>query len=140
MILYFAGFVAPTPEPEQSCLKPLGMESGQIPNSAITASSELPPNPYWAPSNSRLHFKGGHAPLRYGAWIPRKQDNNQWLQVDFGTKTKVTAISTQGYYTARHWVKSYSLRYSNDGSYFQQYQPQSYTKVAFSSLLSIDRC
>lgn len=102
------------------------MENGIIPNSAITASSELPPNPLWTASHARLNYKG-----IYGAWIPYKSDHNQWLQVDFGKQTEVTGIATQGYYHALHYVKSYTLRYSLDGSSFRQYQPESYTKVRF---------
>lgn len=52
-----------------------------------------------------------------------------WLQVDFGAETQVTGISTQGFYDSDFWVKSYSLRYSNNGSYFEQYQPESRNKV-----------
>ena len=124
MILHFAGF--PVPE-VSSCRKPLGMESGQIPNSAVTASSQL--GGAYGPENARLHYKGGVG--RLGAWIPLTQDHSQWLQVDFGAETQVTGISTQGYYNADHWVKSYSLKYSTDGSNFHHYQPDSHTKVEF---------
>ena len=128
---HFIGF--PIPEIPQSCRNPLGMESGQIPNSAITASSQL--TPAYGPENARLHFKG--APGRVGAWIPLSNDHGQWLQVDFGRETQVTGIATQGYYHAAHWVTSYSLQYSNDGSYFNQYQPKTHTKVHFSLLVTI---
>ena len=107
------------------------MESGKIPNSALTASTQL--GAAFGPENARLHFKG--AAGRLGAWIPLHQDHNQWLMVDFGKETQVGGISTQGYYNAEHWVKSFSLRYSSDGSSFQQYQPESHTKVNLWSLL-----
>ena len=79
------------------------------------------------PENARLHFKGAQG--RVGAWIPQKQEHNQWLQVDFGNETRITGISTQGQYNSNYWVKSYTLRYSNDGSYFEHYQPELHTKV-----------
>ena len=101
------------------------MESGSIPNSALTASSKL--SAAYGPENARLHYKGG--PGRVGAWIPLHQNNDQWLQVDLGTEKQVTGISIQGYYNADHWVKSFSLRYSTDGSYFHHYQPESHTQV-----------
>ena len=87
---HFIGF--PIPEISQSCRNPLGMESGQIPNSAITASSQL--TPAYGPENARLHFKG--TPGRLGAWILLRNDHGQWLQVDFGRETQVTGIATQG--------------------------------------------
>ncbi|XP_078346809.1 EGF-like repeat and discoidin I-like domain-containing protein 3 [Oculina patagonica] len=107
------------------CKNPLGMESGLIPNSAITASSEL--TPAYTAANARLNFKG--KPGRVGGWIPRRQDRSQWLQVNFGKETEIMGIATQGYYNTLHYVESYTLQYSHDGSSFQQYQPESHTKV-----------
>ena len=131
LLLYFAsGF--PIPE-VSTCRKPLGMENGYIPNSALTASSQL--GAVWGPENARLHYKGG--PGRLGAWIPAHQNHGQWLQVDLGTGKQVTGISIQGYYNADHWVKSFSLRYSNDGSYFHQYQPDSHTRVELLPLMQL---
>ena len=98
------------------------------PNSAIEASSKL--NIHYGPENARLNYKGTSVGgVRYGGWIPSVSDNRQWLQVDFGTQTQVTGISIQGFYTADYWVKSFSLRYSNDKSNFYHYQPDSYTQV-----------
>ena len=101
-----------------------GMESGQISNDSITVSSQSPFIPYDGYENARLHFK-------QGAWRPQRNDHNQWFQVDFGQKTQVTGISTQGHplYAWPFWVKSYSLRYSNDGSYFTLYQSEQLTMV-----------
>ena len=106
------------------------MENLDIPNSAMTASSQL--STAFIPANARLNYKG--ATGRLGAWIPAVQDHNQWLQVDFGSETQISGISTQGYYNADHWVKSFTLSYSSSGSNFQQYQPEGYTKVQFLSL------
>ncbi|KAL9955702.1 hypothetical protein ACROYT_G037062 [Oculina patagonica] len=107
------------------CKNPLGMESGLIPNSAITASSEL--TPAYTAANARLNFKG--EPGRVGGWIPRRQDRSQWLQVNFGKETEIMGIATQGYYNTLNYVESYTLQYSHDGSSFQQYQPESHTKI-----------
>ena len=103
----------------------LGMQNGKLPNSAISASSEL--NSAFGPENARLHFQPESG--RYGGWIPKAQDHNQWLQVDFGVETQVTRVETQGRQDADQWVKEYTLRYSNDGSYFHHYQPSGFTKV-----------
>ena len=103
----------------------LGMQNGQLPNSAITASSQL--NSYYGPENARLHFHPQSG--RNGAWIPKAQDHNQWLQVDFGNDTTVTRVETQGRQDTKQWVKEYTLRYSTNGHYFKHYQPDGYTKV-----------
>ena len=128
-LLFYLPSGFPIPE-VSTCRKPLGMESSYIPNSALTASSKL--GAAYGPENARLHYKGG--PGRLGAWIPLAQNNDQWLQIDLGTEKQVTGISIQGYYNADHWVTSFSLRYSNDGSYFHHYQQASHTKVQFVSL------
>ncbi len=101
------------------------MESGLIPNSAITASSKW--NEKYGPKNARLNFKGASG--RYGGWFSAENDHSQWLQVNFGRETQITGIATQGYYNSLRYVKSYTLQYSHDGSSFQQYQPESHTKV-----------
>lgn len=102
------------------------MQNGKIPNSALSASSQL--NSAFGPENARLHFYAVSG--RNGAWIPKTQDHNQWLQVDFGGETLITRIATQGRQDANQWVKEYTLRYSLDGSYFKQYQPDGYTMVS----------
>ncbi|XP_078346319.1 LOW QUALITY PROTEIN: SCO-spondin-like [Oculina patagonica] len=115
----------PIPNVVSSCKDPLGMESGLIPNSAITASSTK--GAAYGPENARLNFEGASG--RYGGWFSAKNDHRQWLQVNFGKKTHLTGIATQGYWNTLRFVKSYTLQYSNDGFSFQQYQPESYTKT-----------
>ncbi|XP_078346432.1 neuropilin-2-like [Oculina patagonica] len=117
----------PIPNVVSSCKDPLGMESGLIPNSAITASSKY--SAAYGPENARLNFEG--AAGRYGGWVSGKNDHSQWLQVNFGRETQVTGIATQGYHNKMYFVKSYTLQYSHDGSSFQQYQPESHTKIFF---------
>ena len=119
----FIGFLIPQ---IPSCQIQLGMQNGKLPNSAITASSQL--NSYYGPENARLHFHPQSG--RNGAWIPNKQDHAQWLQVDFGVETVITRVETQGRQDAAQWIKEYTLRYSTDGNYFQQYQVNGYTKVS----------
>ena len=97
------------------------MENGRIPNSAITASTIW--SEYYAAYYGRLNSERG--------WFAGTQDVHQWLQVDFGEVTQVTAISTQGYNSAlNRYVKSYTLSYSNTGlEPFTPYKQQHYTKV-----------
>ena len=110
------GFSAPQ---ITDCKRPLGLAKGQIFNGSITASSQENENA--GPENARLNFTG--------AWSPLNTYKKQWLQVDFGAETRVTGISTQGHYHFDTWVESYTLRYSDDSSNFEQYQPELYTKV-----------
>lgn len=106
------------------------MQNGKIPNSALSASSKW--NANYGPENARLHSHpvGG----RQGAWVSSVQNHNQWFQVDFGVETQVTRIATQGRQNANQYVTKYTLRYSLDKSYWNQYQPFGYTVVSKKSL------
>ena len=74
---------------------PLGMESGVIIDSQISASSV-----YYnthGPQNGRLHFKGAKAPLAFVSvgWAADLLNTNQWLQVDLRNTARVIGIATQ---------------------------------------------
>ena len=91
------------------------MDSGAISDAQITASSQ------WASSHAavqaRLHFeKAGN---KQGGWSSRRNDVNQWLQVDLGSYTTVTRVATQGRNGYGQWVTQYRLQYSDDGVTFQ---------------------
>ena len=94
------------------------MEGGAIADAEITASSQY--NDNHAASQGRLNFKETGA--KSGSWAARKNDGNQWLQVDLGSQqTIVTRVATQGRnyggqwsYSHRQWVTKYKLQYSND--------------------------
>ena len=94
------------------------MESKDIKDAQITASSQYDAN--HGPSNGRLNFKAGGG--KTGAWSARTNDVNQYLQVDFGHRTKVTEIETQGREDCcNQWVKSYTVSYSNDNNNYHTY-------------------
>ena len=98
------------------------MESGQIRDHQISASSQL--------DNSRAAFNGRlNVDKEFDAWGSVFTDQNPWLQVDFMVNTTVSAISTQGRKSANHWVKSYSLSYSNNGIDFQFHKENGQIKV-----------
>ena len=101
------------------------MESGHIPDSAITASSEIAVNGKAA--NARLHLPTGGQGL--GAWTALKLDKFQWLQVNFGNWTTVSRVAIQGRYVAAEWVKSFNLSSSYDGVFFDDYQEEGSKKV-----------
>ena len=99
---------------------PLGMESGAIFDSQITASSIYTDN--FAASNARFHFRGSKNPLRYAGWVPKVKNTNQWLQVDLQQTTRVIGIATQGRHDLDRWVTKYKLQYGDDGQTFRVYK------------------
>ena len=99
---------------------PLGMESGAIFDSQITASSMS--NDRHAAPNARLHFKGSKNPLKRAGWVPRVKNTNQWLQVDLQQTTRVIGIATQGRHDYDQWVTKYKLQYGDDGQTFRVYK------------------
>jgi hypothetical protein len=98
------------------------MESGKIPDSRITASSEW--NTVHGATNARLNF-GKNS----GSWSSRRNDLNQWLQVDFKYKATITDILIQGRGRSNQWVRSYTVSYSDDGVTFKSYKKSGKDKV-----------
>ena len=90
----------------------LGVEGGRISDSQITSSSSW--NSYLSTRQARLNGKA--------SWSARRNDKNQWIQVDLGRQEIVTAIATQGRRNADQWVKSYSVSYSSNGKNFEYYK------------------
>ena len=110
-----------------ACLNPkaLGMESGKIPDSRITASSEW--DSFHGASNARLNF------CKYsGSWSSRYNNQNQWLQVDFQYRATITDILTQGRGNHHQWVRSYTVSFSNKGRKFKLYRRSWKIKVRYS--------
>ncbi len=110
------------------CQDAIGMESGEILDAQITASSEFSENN--AAIQGRLNFQ--QTGSKHGAWSAKTPDVNQWLQIDMGSQyIGVTRVATQGrnYITLEHqqWVTQYKLQYSNDGVTFQYYIEQGQT-------------
>ena len=56
-----------------------------------------------------------------GGWAAQYNDGKQFLQVDLGNITKVTAVATQGLYEYNWMVTSYTLAYSLDAGSFTPY-------------------
>ena len=93
------------------CDKPLGMEDGRIPDTSIGSSSDF--HYIHRAPNGRLNFVA--TATRSGAWVAESNDKQQWLQVDFNHTSTITRVSTQGRMDFPHWVKRYTLSYSQDG-------------------------
>ena len=61
--------------PKIECASPLGMENGQIPDSAIVASSRY--NQYWGPERGRLNEKPEGKTLNNNRLIKQQQQQKQ---------------------------------------------------------------
>ena len=124
------GFTTPKPP---TCSSPLGMQNNQIPDSALRASTSYNANSM-GPANGRLHFQAKSG--KYGSWAVSKNNEFQYFEVNFGDWTRVTRIATQGRQDGGWWTKSYSLAYSYDGVFFEDYKEDNNVKVISSSLTS----
>ena len=90
------------------CQQALGMESGDIPDNQLTASSE--------------GQNGGWNRLA-SCWESASNDENQWLQIHLGDQyVNVTRIATQGCDRQEEWGTSYNLQCSDNGEIFQYYE------------------
>uniref|UniRef100_A0A669BIS6 Contactin-associated protein-like 4 n=1 Tax=Oreochromis niloticus TaxID=8128 RepID=A0A669BIS6_ORENI len=59
-----------------------------------------------------------------GGWSPLISDKYQWLEVDLGERTKITAVATQGRYGSSDWLTSYLLMFSDTGHNWKQYRQE----------------
>ena len=110
--------------PYLECQDALGMQSGDISDGQISASSEWDPN--HAAIQGRLNFK--QSGIKGGAWSSLTLDTKQWLQVDLGSYyTRVSRVATQGRNLFDQWVTEYQLEYSYNGVNFQYYREQGQT-------------
>ena len=66
---------------------PLGMESGVIEDSQLSHSTEYHGNP----------SKYGRLNMANAGWCVSKNDNNEWMQIDFNQPMVITAAATQGH-------------------------------------------
>ena len=122
------------------CQYALGMESGNISDGQISASSEWNTTHHtdqcWVATTyyadqwdathyahqGRLQFKADG--VRGGAWSAAENDVDPWLQVDLVSNfTRVTGLATQGRDDYDWWVIEYKLLYSSyQNSNFKNYK------------------
>ena len=91
------------------CSSALGLQDGSLPNSSLTAGSAK----YGAAADARLNSSVGWA---------GNYTHGEWLQVELGNVTNVTAIATQGHPRFNWWSRRYLLYSSFDGIYWQPYR------------------
>uniref|UniRef100_A0A2K6GJY3 Milk fat globule EGF and factor V/VIII domain containing n=1 Tax=Propithecus coquereli TaxID=379532 RepID=A0A2K6GJY3_PROCO len=100
------------------CSVPLGMESGDIADSQISASSVyvgFMGLQRWGPELARLHRTG-----IVNAWTASNYDKNPWIQVNLLRKTWVSGVVTQGASRVgtHEYLKAFKVAYSLDGHTF----------------------
>nr|XP_058958801.1 uncharacterized protein LOC131785858 [Pocillopora verrucosa] len=112
----------------KECGRFLGMQSGEISDGQLSASSER--DSKHSATQSRLYVVN---PDGVGSWAAAKNDTDQWLQVDLVIlHTQVTRVATQGSNGhQREWVTKYNLQYGNDTERFYNYSVpgQNKTKI-----------
>ncbi|XP_019647075.1 PREDICTED: uncharacterized protein LOC109487516 [Branchiostoma belcheri] len=109
-------------------LRPVGMETGDIPQDSITASSTWRPEtaPYYA------RYSSSHYSFDSHAWCAAFNDRIQWIQVDLGKPMTVAGVIVQGQQGFPHWVSSFKLLYSLDQKDWMYYQDETGNDKLFS--------
>ena len=88
-----------------ACQEPLGIESGNVTSSQLTASTSLYES-----------FDAASAILNQkGAWVPATKDQHQWLQIDLHRQIFVSGVVIQGRPDIKEWVTRYQVKYALDG-------------------------
>ena len=89
--------------PGPRCRSPLGVSSGAVKDTKMTASSSFSPASVGA-ENGRLGTERGG-----GAWCPAhlisRASDHQWLEVELATEMMVTGVITQGRYAGGQGVE-----------------------------------
>ncbi|XP_043550177.1 contactin-associated protein-like 5 [Chiloscyllium plagiosum] len=88
-----------------------------LPQLVFDSSSELSSS--HSPGFAKLNRRDGA-----GGWSPLESNKHQWLQLDLGERTEITAIATQGRYGSSDWVISYLLMFSDTGRNWKQYRQE----------------
>lgn len=85
------------------------MESGDIPDESITASSQLDSN--HAPFFGRLHGSK--------AWCSAAGDDDPYIEIELHEEHSINALSTQGSSTDGVWSSKYRIEYYTGGKWTQ---------------------
>lgn len=103
-----------------NCISPLGLESGEITDAALTHSIPSDHSSNSKPEYIRLHKDVIGFP--YGWYARPSQVPSDYLQIDFGSLRRVTRMSTMGGTLAVFFVNKYQLKYSSDGMTWVDYR------------------
>uniref|UniRef100_A0A672KW04 Discoidin, CUB and LCCL domain-containing protein 2-like n=1 Tax=Sinocyclocheilus grahami TaxID=75366 RepID=A0A672KW04_SINGR len=105
------------------CYGTLGLESGVVSDSQITASSEWEWGGHgkeptvWGPTGARLKTPGR-------PWAAANSDTKEWIQVDLKKEKKITGITTTGSSLQEYqfYISAYEVLYSHDGQQWKACQ------------------
>uniref|UniRef100_A0A673ZFE5 Contactin-associated protein-like 4 n=1 Tax=Salmo trutta TaxID=8032 RepID=A0A673ZFE5_SALTR len=97
-----------------SCDGPL---VSSLPQSSFRSSSQLSNS--HGPGFAKVNRRDGA-----GGWAPVESNKYQWLEVDLGVRTEITAVATQGRYGSSDWVSSFLLMFSDTGRNWKQYRQE----------------
>ncbi|XP_071958874.1 uncharacterized protein [Antedon mediterranea] len=94
-----------------TCEEPMGMESYEIQDYSIQASSvqQLGTNQHRARLNSQQIENA------QGGWQPLNSNSNQWIQVNLGWLKVITGVVTQGKHGGNKWVTEFEILFSMNG-------------------------
>uniref|UniRef100_A0A6Q2XIL3 Contactin associated protein like 3 n=1 Tax=Esox lucius TaxID=8010 RepID=A0A6Q2XIL3_ESOLU len=97
-----------------SCDSPL---VSNLPQSSFRSSTQLSGS--HGPGFAKVNRRDGA-----GGWAPVESNRYQWLEVDLGERTEITAVATQGRYGSSDWVSSFLLMFSDTGRNWRQYRQE----------------
>ncbi|KAJ7391350.1 hypothetical protein OS493_018393 [Desmophyllum pertusum] len=100
------------------CSSALGMASGDIKDYQLTASSAYSDS---QPNQARPSEVND-------AWCASITDYQQYIQLDFTRKTRVTGIVTYGRSKKEHWTTKYLIQFSNDDVIWHNYKENGFVK------------
>ncbi|XP_028660673.1 contactin-associated protein-like 5 [Erpetoichthys calabaricus] len=88
-----------------------------LPLTSFNSSSQLSSS--HSPGYAKLNRRDGA-----GGWSPLESNKYQWLEIDLGERTEISAVATQGRYGSSDWVTSYFLMVSDTGKNWKQYRQE----------------
>ena len=101
------------------CGQSLGVKDSRIPKNSITASGwDGTAYPHYARLNGKR------------AWCSSRNDRNAYLQIELGTRHRITAVATQGSSYDWMYTDRYMVRYRY-GDWYVGYKENRRTKVTF---------
>ncbi|XP_072504800.1 coagulation factor V isoform X4 [Notamacropus eugenii] len=107
-----AGMQTPFLIIDKECKMPMGLSTGIIADSQLSASEQLG---YWYPKLARLNNGGS-----YNAWSTKQRaqslSSEPWIQVNFEREVILTGIQTQGakQYLTPYYTTQFVVAYSSD--------------------------
>ncbi|KAI8486253.1 hypothetical protein Bbelb_359690 [Branchiostoma belcheri] len=91
----------------------MGMSTGSIPDSSITATSAY---------DNRFLAKMGRFGTNRKGWLARSLNMDaEWMKVDLGQESRVYGVVTQGRVDYNQWARTYKLSFSLDGQTWTTY-------------------